>query len=525
MMMGTMPAKIRAIRSLISLQFLISSYILFPSLAAAASATNPNLHTHPQFASCEQSKDGCSSSHTFNRPLKEHEATDKANSAFSFHLTNSFMRDGMYTRISDDDGSHFRDLWPFELNWRLVIGTAVGIVGGAVGSVGGVGGGGFFLPMFNLILGFDTKTSAALSKAMVMGGAISTALFNIFQKHPYEHRPVIDYDVVVLFQPMLLLGISIGVIFNVIFAQWMITLLTVVLFAISLQSVFKKAIALRNQEALSLKDGMMTVPNSIASIPIDEEIESSEHKPVTNGNAILEMYEERRDWSWFPFQKWLLLLFIWAIFLLLQVLKMHTATCGLWYWIIDGLQVPVAIGSNLAFAVHLYNKSKHNDGKEDVNQPLLEQPQNKWRVANLCIYAASGVGAGIVGGLLGLGGGAIMGPAFLELGLSPQVTSATSTFLMVYSSSLSVVEYYLLDRLPTAFAIYFSILSLVAALWGQVIIRKIVTSSGKASVIVFVLGCCMVMSTIFLGGTGAIRSYNKWKTGANLWFDDLCSAR
>ncbi|KAJ7206721.1 hypothetical protein O6H91_09G000600 [Diphasiastrum complanatum] len=459
MMMGTMPAKIRAIRSLISLQFLISSYILFPSLAAAASATNPNLHTHPQFASCEQSKDGCSSSHTFNRPLKEHEATDKANSAFSFHLTNSFMRDGMYTRISDDDGSHFRDLWPkFELNWRLVIGTAVGIVGGAVGSVGGVGGGGFFLPMFNLILGFDTKTSAALSK-------------------------------------------------------------------VSLQSVFKKAIALRNQEALSLKDGMMTVPNSIASIPIDEEIESSEHKPVTNGNAILEMYEERRDWSWFPFQKWLLLLFIWAIFLLLQVLKMHTATCGLWYWIIDGLQVPVAIGSNLAFAVHLYNKSKHNDGKEDVNQPLLEQPQNKWRVANLCIYAASGVGAGIVGGLLGLGGGAIMGPAFLELGLSPQVTSATSTFLMVYSSSLSVVEYYLLDRLPTAFAIYFSILSLVAALWGQVIIRKIVTSSGKASVIVFVLGCCMVMSTIFLGGTGAIRSYNKWKTGANLWFDDLCSAR
>lgn len=101
--------------------------------------------------------------------------------------------------------------------------------------------------------------------------------------------------------------------------------------------------------------------------------------------------------------------------------------------------------------------------------------------------------AGVVGGLLGLGGGFIMGPLFLELGVPPQVefllslqytifvfcsvflidmhpnvcilrllycsiwklcvqvSSATATFAMMFSSSMSVVEYYLLKRFPVPY--------------------------------------------------------------------------
>lgn len=43
------------------------------------------------------------------------------------------------------------------------------------------------------------------------------------------------------------------------------------------------------------------------------------------------------------------------------------------------------------------------------------------KVHQLVIYCSLGVVAGIVGGLLGLGGGFIMGPLFLELGIPPQV--------------------------------------------------------------------------------------------------------
>ena len=44
-----------------------------------------------------------------------------------------------------------------------------------------------------------------------------------------------------------------------------------------------------------------------------------------------------------------------------------------------------------------------------------------WSVNRLIICCAFGILAGMVGGLLGLGGGFIMGPLFLELGIPPQV--------------------------------------------------------------------------------------------------------
>ena len=63
-----------------------------------------------------------------------------------------------------------------------------------------------------------------------MGGAGATVFYNLKQKHPTLDLPVIDYDLALLFQPVLVLGISIGVAFNVIFADWMITILLIIIF-------------------------------------------------------------------------------------------------------------------------------------------------------------------------------------------------------------------------------------------------------------------------------------------------------
>lgn len=51
-----------------------------------------------------------------------------------------------------------------EFNWRIVLASVIGFLGSAFGTVGGVGGGGIFVPMLTLIVGFDTKSAAALSK-------------------------------------------------------------------------------------------------------------------------------------------------------------------------------------------------------------------------------------------------------------------------------------------------------------------------------------------------------------------------
>lgn len=65
---------------------------------------------------------------------------------------------------------------------------------------------------------------------MIMGAAGSTVYYNLSKRHPTLDMPIIDYDLALLFQPMLMLGISIGVAFNVIFADWMVTVLLIILF-------------------------------------------------------------------------------------------------------------------------------------------------------------------------------------------------------------------------------------------------------------------------------------------------------
>jgi hypothetical protein len=59
-------------------------------------------------------------------------------------------------------------------------------------------------------------------------------------------------------------------------------------------------------------------------------------------------------------------------------------------------------------------------GRRVISSKGDEQTNLKFH--QLLVYCFFGMMAGVVGGLLGLGGGFIMGPLFLELGIPPQVT-------------------------------------------------------------------------------------------------------
>ena len=64
-----------------------------------------------------------------------------------------------------------------EVGWRLALATVIGFLGSAFGTVGGVGGGGIFVPMLTLIVGFDTKSAAALSKCNSLSCSSSSSFF------------------------------------------------------------------------------------------------------------------------------------------------------------------------------------------------------------------------------------------------------------------------------------------------------------------------------------------------------------
>lgn len=76
-------------------------------------------------------------------------------------------------------------------------------------------------------------------------------------------------------------------------------------------------------------------------------------------------------------------------------------------------QIPVAVGASGYEAVGLYKGSRVIASKGEAG--------TNWQLNQLVLYCFYGILAGIVGGLLGLGGGFILGPLFLELGIPSQV--------------------------------------------------------------------------------------------------------
>lgn len=69
-----------------------------------------------------------------------------------------------------------------------------------------------------------------LDTGMIMGASASSVWYNLRVPHPTKQVPIIDYDLALLFQPMLMLGITIGVALSVVFPYWLITVLIIILF-------------------------------------------------------------------------------------------------------------------------------------------------------------------------------------------------------------------------------------------------------------------------------------------------------
>lgn len=425
--------------------------------------------------------------------------------------------DGARLRLS----SRSPRVWPdLAFNWRVVVATVVGFLGSAFGTVGGVGGGGIFVPMLNLVVGFDTKSAAALSKCMIMGASASSVWYNLQVSHPTKEAPVIDYKLALLFQPMLMLGITIGVELSVIFPYWLITVLIIILFVGTSSRSFYKGILMWREETRILTETRGREEQSKSTCAAsDVVIDPSYGEPL-----LTQPQPKKSAWETFMFNlRWkniLVLMSVWSLFLVLQVLKNNSKSCSSFYWVINVLQVPVAVSVFLWEAMQLCRESharRMNGNLECVCEASIE-----WSPAQLIFCAFCGLLGGTVGGLLGSGGGFILGPLLLELGCIPQVASATATFVMMFSSSLSVVEFYFLHRFPLPFAGYLIFISILAGFWGQCLVRKIVHVLKRASLIVFILSSVIFVSALTMGVVGTQKSISMINNHEYMGFLNFC---
>ena len=117
--------------------------------------------------------------------------------------------------------------------------------------MGGIGGGGLIVPLTMALFGFSTKDAIAISGFTIFTGAVARFFYNLGDRHPEKNGPIIEYSLVIVMMPMVLVGSFCGVIINIILPDFVLSIiLTILLIGLAIQSL-RKGVQLYKKETVN----------------------------------------------------------------------------------------------------------------------------------------------------------------------------------------------------------------------------------------------------------------------------------
>ncbi|XP_016487533.1 sulfite exporter TauE/SafE family protein 2-like [Nicotiana tabacum] len=401
-----------------------------------------------------------------------------------------------------------------KLGAPTVIAGVLCFIAASISSAGGIGGGGLYIPILTIVTGVDLKTASSFSAFMVTGGSIANVVCSMFLPSPkHGGKILVDFDIALLSQPCILLGVSIGVICNLVLPEWLITILFVVFLAWCTFKTFKSGVYYWKIESEEVRrNGLLK----------NENFEGIEGVNI-NGVEESLLKKEAKGIRSIPWMKMGVLVMIWFSFFFLYLLRgnrygqgiIQMEACGLAYWIISSVQFPLAI---IFTSWILYNR----DNKQNSKKQEVAACETKNGCSGMLIFPLMALLAGVLGGVFGIGGGMLISPLLIQVGIAPEVTAATCSFMVFFSSTMSAVQYLFLGMEHVNTALIFAIVCLIASLIGLVVVHRAIEHHGRASLIVFSVGIVMALSTVLITSFGAVDVWRDYTSGKYMGFKQAC---
>merc|ERR1719199_1282828 len=112
----------------------------------------------------------------------------------------------------------------------------------------------------------------------------------------------------------------------------------------------------------------------------------------------------------------------------------------------------------------------------------------RWDTASLKRFPVTALLAGVTAGLLGIGGGMVIGPLFLAIGMEPQVGTSSCAFMILWTAFTGVVIYGVDDHLGAELALWCVGFGFISGQIGQRLVNTMLKKTGRPSYVVFLLG-------------------------------------
>lgn len=196
-----------------------------------------------------------------------------------------------------------------EVSIPTIIAAVLSFFAASISSAGGIGGGGLFLSIMTIIAGLEMKTASSFSAFMVTGVSFANVGCNLFLRNPKSRdKTLIDFDLALTIQPCLLLGVSIGVICNRMFPNWLVLFLFAVFLAWSTMKTCKKGVSYWNLESERAK---IKSPRDVDGIEVARSPLLSEEREDVRQRGMIR----------FPWMKLGVLVIIWLLFFSINLFR------------------------------------------------------------------------------------------------------------------------------------------------------------------------------------------------------------
>lgn len=383
----------------------------------------------------------------------------------------------------------------FPLSFRELLGITCLIIGLVFSTAVGMGGGGITLPILILILNFYSHQAIPLSKAIIFSNSLIGLIMHITQRHPNKKSITIEYNLIMLAVPNLLLGTTVGVNLNNIING---TLLLIVLSIFLLLTTFKM---IKNTIIFINKEQNVTTESK--KLVINEEMKDKSNYTSNNDTNYISdrlKSQEKEDNNIFPVRKIFLIALSYATFLVFILInlskfgKNHFGLdkCKFNYWIVYALFSFILLCICYISSKNLLYQHKL---RIDIGYNFIESDLN-WNSSLIFKIIVISFLIGILSGAVGLGGGALLSPFFLELGINPIVATHTSNFLVVFTSSSTIIQFYLLDMIVLDYAVIVWVLPILSAIVGVLSINYIIKKTNKEYPLFIIASIVLLFASI-----------------------------
>jgi len=157
--------------------------------------------------------------------------------------------DDFYRYIDDD--IERRTILPIEFN--DVAGLLCTCTSIFLSIGGGIGPGAILVGVYIIVMDFPPKVAIPLSCITSLGISMVSTITNAPKRHPLTDRPMIDWDLILIMQPLTLFGAITGTYLNKILAEKVIVTLLVLLLSIIAHNTLKRARRMHYAEQLYIK--------------------------------------------------------------------------------------------------------------------------------------------------------------------------------------------------------------------------------------------------------------------------------